>query len=308
MPHNQGEIKHIIGEALLEDRADNDITSRLLFSAGRKARAVIIVKEKCTIAGLDIARQVFYMLDKKIRFKPFVKDGSLIKEGKVVAELEGSLRSILKGERVALNFLMRLSVIATLTRRFVSIVRPFEAKIMDTRKTTPGLRILEKYAVRVGGGVNHRMNLSDGVLIKDNHLKARNQKPEYRNRNLKSLVQEIRKTIPKGMNIEIETSNLKEFKEALGAGPDIIMLDNMSIPDIKKAVLLRNRKPFAWVRYSSPQVAQGKPEYRNQRLEVSGGVNLENVRSIAKTGVERISVGSLTHSYRSIDFSLKVIR
>jgi nicotinate-nucleotide pyrophosphorylase (carboxylating) len=295
MLHNQGEIKHIIREALLEDRADNDITSRLLFSAGRKAKAVIIAKEKCAIAGLDIARQVFYMLDKKIKFKPLARDGGLIKRGKVVAELEGNLRSILKGERVALNFLMRLSGIATLTRRFVSIVRPFKTKIMDTRKTTPGLRILEKYAVGVGGGVNHRMNLGDAVLIKDNHffeiknhcLAGRQEKSK-----IKSLIQKIRENIPNGMSIEIETSNLKEFKKALEAGPDIIMLDNMGLSDIKKAVLLRNQKKA----------------YRNQRLEVSGGVNLENVLSIAKTGVERISVGSLTHSYRSIDFSLKVIR
>ncbi|MCX5657267.1 MAG: carboxylating nicotinate-nucleotide diphosphorylase, partial [Candidatus Omnitrophica bacterium] len=220
--YNQRKIKSIIREALLEDRIDNDITSRLLFSAGRRAKAVIIAKENCTIAGLGIVRQVFYMLDKKIRLKPLARDGSLIKRGKVVAELEGNLRSILKGERIALNFLMRLSGIATLTRRFVSIVCPFKTKIMDTRKTTPGLRILEKYAVRVGGGVNHRMNLSDAVLIKDNHL------AEVKSKKLKvkSLVWEIRENIPNGMSIEIETNNLKELKEALEAGPDIIMLDN----------------------------------------------------------------------------------
>ncbi|MCM8784520.1 MAG: carboxylating nicotinate-nucleotide diphosphorylase [Candidatus Omnitrophica bacterium] len=282
-------VDSIIAQALKEDKIDQDITSELLFPKDKLAKAIIVAKGKGIIAGLEIAERVFYLLDKKIKFKKLTKDGKWIKKGEKVAFIEGSLKKILAGERTALNFLMRLSGIATLTRKFVEKVHPHKVKIMDTRKTTPGLRILEKYAVRVGGGVNHRGDLSDGVLIKDNHLKKiKNQKSK-----IKSLIQEIRRRISQDIEIEIEVKNLKEFKEALETGCDVIMLDNMSFPKVKEAVRMRSR---LWAIGHRPGV----------EIEVSGGINLRNIRKFASLGIERISIGALTHSYKSLDFSLEL--
>lgn len=274
----------IIIKELEQDVGSGDITSSILFEKDMKLSANIIAKERCVVAGIDIAGWVFDALDEKIIFRPLCKDGDIVKKGKRVIFLKGSARGIMLGERAALNFLARLSGVATLTDSYVRAVKGTKARIYDTRKTTPGLRELEKYAVRVGGGWNHRMGLWDGVLIKDNHLAGLRLKVK----SLKSDVIKIAvsKAKEKGYkNIEIEVDNLKEFEAALDAGADIIMLDNMKLGAIRKAVKLSGSRPV---------------------LEVSGGVGLENVAGIAKAGVDRISIGSLTHSYPSIDFSLEI--
>lgn len=225
----------------------------------------------------------FKLLDPKIKFMPVVSDGKLFGPNAVIACLEGNVQSILSAERVALNFLSRLSGIATLTSKYIKENRPYKAKILDTRKTTPGLRILEKYAVATGGGCNHRLGLYDQILIKDNHLKA----IDY---DWAMLYHAVRKYKKKGVKTEVEVSNLKEFKEAVKLIPDIIMLDNMSVKEIKAAVkLLRSLRS-------------------DIKLEVSGGVDLNNVRKIASTGVDMISIGALTHSVKPIDFSLEIIK
>jgi nicotinate-nucleotide pyrophosphorylase (carboxylating) len=195
----------------------------------------------------------------------------------MIARIQGDGRSILKGERVALNFLQHLSGIATLSARFVEAVRGTKATILDTRKTTPGLRSLEKHAVRMGGGRNHRMNLSDGILIKDNHLALVGD--------LKAAVQQTRKKLPRGFKVEVETTNLTEVEDALAAKADIILLDNMTIPQLKEAALLINGQ--AWT-------------------EASGGINLNNVREIAATGIDYISIGALTHSAPAVDINIEI--
>ncbi|MCK4402122.1 carboxylating nicotinate-nucleotide diphosphorylase, partial [bacterium] len=235
--------------------------------------------------GLEIAKAVFGVLDNKIKFKSLVKDGMKVKKGDVIAELSGHVTPILAGERTALNFLQRLSGIATLTAEYVEKISSYKARIFDTRKTTPGLRDIEKYAVRIGGGQNHRMGLYDMVLIKDNHLKIGNS-------DIKELVQAIKRKIPKNVKIEIEAENLSQVKEALQSEADIIMLDNMDIQTIKKAVFL---------------IGNWKLEIGNlPEIEVSGDVSLNSVGEIAECGVDRISVGRLTHSAKSMDISLKI--
>lgn len=277
-------ILPIIMSALNEDIGSGDITAGLMFEKDLNVRAEIIAKEDCVIAGADVVRWVFDTLDEKIEFTALYKDGAMIKKGKKVIYLKGSVKSILTGERTALNFLSRLSGVATLTSRFVEKIKGTGANILDTRKTMPGLRILEKYAVAAGGGHNHRAGLWDGILIKDNHISG--LKFKVKGLKLKVIKDSIETAKKRGYkNIEIEVDNLKEFRAALEAGADIIMLDNMKSEDIKKAVKLRRSKVL---------------------LEVSGGVSLDNVRNIAKTGVDRISVGSLTHSAPSIDFSLEI--
>jgi len=266
-----------IMNALREDAGTGDVTSQLIFDKDMAVMADIIVNEDCILAGIDVARWTFTALDEKIAFTPLYEDGDSVKKGKRIASLKGSAKNILTTERTALNFLARLSGVATLTDKFVKKTKDTKAKIFDTRKTTPGLRELEKYAVKSGGGFNHRMGLWDGILIKDNHLKFFS----------------IEETVNKAKerhhrNIEIEVSDLKQYKEALEASPDIIMLDNMELEDIKKAVKMR---------------PSGRPV-----LEVSGGVDMENVLKVAKAGVDRISVGALTHSAPSIDFSLEIYR
>lgn len=268
----------IIMSSLSEDIGPGDITTSLVFEKDLNASAGIIVNEECIIAGIDIAKWILDSLDEKIVFVPFFKDGNSIKKGKRVVSVKGSIKSILAAERTVLNFLGRLSGIATLTNKFVKKIKGTKARIYDTRKTIPGMRVLEKYAVTAGGGFNHRMGLWDGILIKDNHLAGSGADV------IKDLV---RKAKARGYkNVEIEVANLKQYEDALEAGADIIMLDNMKTEDIKKAVKLRDSA--------------------GSLLEVSGGVTLENVAKIAKTGVDRISIGSLTHSAPSIDFSLEI--
>ena len=278
MSISQNRIKELVTVALREDIGKGDITTEACFPKKRNAKARIIAKQCGIIAGLEIARAVFEILDNKIKFKSLIKDGIEVKKGNVIAELSGPVTPILAGERTALNFLGRLSGIATLTKEYVEKVKPYKARIFDTRKTTPGLRDIEKYAVRVGGGQNHRMGLYAMVLIKDNHLKIGNK-------NIKELVQSVRGRIPKDVKIEIEAENLPQVKEALQSEVDIIMLDNMDIHTIKKAIsLVKNLS----------------------EIEISGNVSLDSVEKLAKCGVDRISVGKLTHSAEAMDISLKI--
>ena len=270
-------VDEIIINALKEDMPYGDVTTDAVIDIETNTRAEFLAKEDGVIAGLDIARRVFELLDDKILFMKLVKDGTFVKKGTVVAEIAGNTAAILKGERTALNILQRLSGIASITKEFCNKIEGTNVKIADTRKTTPGLRMLEKYAVKVGGGSNHRFSLSDGVLIKDNHIKAVG--------GIKEAVDEVRRNVPHTIKIEVETETLDEVKEALASGADIIMLDNMSINDMKKAV----------------EMAKGKA-----LIEASGNVSLQSVYDVALTGVDIISVGSITHSVKSLDISLKI--
>jgi nicotinate-nucleotide pyrophosphorylase (carboxylating) len=279
----------VIISALKEDIGSGDITSSLLFERDTSVVAHIIAKEECVLAGVDVAKWILDAVDERIIFTALCSDGDRLKKGKRVISIKGSGKSILSAERTVLNFFARLSGIATLTDKFVKLVTGTGAKIYDTRKTTPGLRDMEKYAVILGGGCNHRIGLWDGVLIKDNHLDS--LKCEVKSERLQNIKDSVLLFKNRGYkNVEIEVENLAEFKEAVEAGADIIMLDNMKIEDIRKAVKL---------------ISRTKPR---PLLEVSGRVNLENARKIAKTGVDRISVGQLTHSAPSIDFSMEICR
>ena len=272
-------IQDIIEIALAEDIGSGDVTTMAIADKNDEGAVEIIAKENIVVAGVLIAEAVFKTLDKKIVFKPFAKDGGTVRKGKAIAMVSGKLSTLLAGERVALNFLQRLSGIATLTRLFTDKIKGFNIKILDTRKTTPGLRILEKYAVRMGGGWSHRFGLCDGVLIKDNHIAAVGSVAEA--------VRRARDSAPKNMLIEVETKNLSEVKEALLAGADVIMLDNMKPAAMRQAVKIIGKTAL---------------------VEASGGVNLKNVRAVAETGVDFISVGALTHSARAVDISMKVVK
>jgi nicotinate-nucleotide pyrophosphorylase (carboxylating) len=271
------EIDRIIKQALKEDIGKGDITTRLTVPVNVKAEARIIAKEKGILAGSPIVIMIFNTLDPKIRINFKIREGARFNKGAVVAEIYGNARALLTGERIALNFLCRLSGIGTLTRKFVDRVSHTKAKILDTRKTIPNLRALEKYAVRIGGGINHRFGLYDMILIKDNHIEAAGGIT-----NAIKLVQTGGKT---ELLIEVETKNLTEVKEAIRLKVPVIMLDNMNIKQIKQAVKL----------------VKGKA-----KLEVSGNVNLKTVSKIAETGIDYISVGTLTHSAPIIDMSMKI--
>lgn len=273
-----------VKEALKEDIGKKDITTEIFIPKNKTAEAVLLAKEDAVVCGLGFAGKVFKAVDRKIKFRPCARDGDLIKKGKILARVSGKARGILTAERVALNFLGLLSGIATRTRKYVNAVKPYKTKILDTRKTIPGLRELQKYAVRTGGGYNHRLRLDEMVLVKDNHFKIISG---YKR--LPKLPK-----VSKSYQIELEAKDLKEFKAALRLNPDIIMLDNMSIEDIKKAVQIRNRL--------MPHNQRLSP-----KLEASGGITLKNVRKIASCGVEMVSVGALTHSLNSIDISLEIL-
>jgi len=280
------QILPLLTAALKEDVGSRDITSSALIPKEQLAKAEIVIRREGVIAGLQLAEWVFGLTDPKIKFQPTVKDGQRVYPDKAAAFLEGPARGILAGERVALNFLGHLSGIATLTRAFVEKVKGTSAKILETRKTTPGLRLLEKYAVRVGGGVNHRMGLYDGILIKDNHLRLAG--------GVEKAVALARSAGWKQTPIEVEVSSLQEFRQALAAKADLILLDNMKLPETQEAVRLRNA------------VARSKGGAK-PLLEVSGGVTLEIARLIALTGVDRISVGALTHSAPALNISLEIL-
>ncbi len=275
-------IDLIVKYALREDVGRGDITSAML-GRTQHTRADIEAKEDGILCGLAVAERVFRFVDPNLRFLPVAKDGEMMEKGREIAYIEGSAVSIMVGERTALNFLAHLSGIATLTRKYVDKVKGTRAQILDTRKTTPNLRILEKYAVLTGGGANHRMGLYDQILIKDNHLRILKDTP------IPVIVENAKKKAQKATVVGLEVKNLKEFAEALKSKADYILLDNMKPETIKEAVAMRQKAGSKiW-------------------LEVSGGVNLDNVRSYAETGVERISVGALTHSAVWLDLSLNIV-
>ncbi len=275
------QIDAIIDIALEEDTGQGDVTSEALIPTDLTGKATLLVKEKGILAGIEIAKRVFQYIDPLVQVDILIKDGAAIKPGDIAATIDGSVISILEAERTALNFLQRLSGIASLTAEYVAKVKGTEAKIYDTRKTTPGLRLLEKYAVRMGGGHNHRMHLGEAVLIKDNHIAAL----RAMGMSLADILAKARKNAPAGITIEIEVNSVKEAAEALRGGADIIMLDNMSINEMKQAV----------------EMAAGKAKF-----EASGKITLENVRQAAMTGVDIISIGALTHSYKALDISLEM--
>ena len=268
----------LIHRALEEDIGPGDITTSLLIPDENESRALYIAKGNFVLAGLPFSREVFQILDPSISFKMFYNEGVNVIKGDVVAEVHGKTRAILSGERVSLNILQRLSGIATLTSMYVDRIKGLKTKIVDTRKTTPCQRFMEKYAVRMGGGGNHRFGLFDGILIKDNHIEAVGS--------IKEAVK-LAKSSYRLAKIEVEVENLYDLKEAIKAGADIVMLDNMSVSDIKEAVKISNGRVL---------------------LEASGGVKLENVRDIAEAGVDLISVGALTHSAVAVDISLKIVK
>jgi len=288
------DIRDIVKQALKEDVGRGDITTKRIIPEAAKITAVIIARERGILAGIDIAGSVFKAADKRIRWKAVKRDGERIKPKAIAAKIYGPAASILSAERTALNFLSFLSGIATRTNIFVEKIRPFHAKILDTRKTLPGLRQLEKYAVRVGGGYNHRLGLYDMVLIKENHIDASGHK------NIRVLVNNARNNIPGRVSVEIEARNLKEFKEALCAKPDIIMLDNMPVKNIKEAVALRDASSRASLR---DRMGRAK----KPRLEASGNIKFNAIRAYAATGVDFISLGTLTKDVCALDFSLEVI-
>ena len=268
-------IDRMIEQALQEDIHTGDITTKAVVPQRRPAEARLIAKEELVLSGIDVAGRVFGQLNPEIKFSPHFNDGQRVEKGTVIATLQGDAADLLMGERVALNLLQRMCGIATLTSRFVAAISGTKARIVDTRKTTPGLREIEKYSVRVGGGINHRTGLYDGVLIKENHIAAAGGVSEA--------ISRARAYIPHTLKIEIETETLAQVDEALAAGADIIMLDNMTLEDMRTAVLKIGDRAL---------------------VEASGGVNLESVRAIAETGVDIISVGALTHSPRAMDISM----
>jgi nicotinate-nucleotide pyrophosphorylase (carboxylating) len=269
------EIERIVRTALQEDIGLGDVTSLAVVAPETTARAELVAKEDFVVAGLDVAAAVFHQLDPDLRFEKIFIDGQKVKRGDVLAWLKGPALMLLQGERVALNLMQRMSGIATMTARFVDAVEGTGAFIVDTRKTAPGLRLLDKYAVRAGGGRNHRIGLFDGVLIKENHIAAAG--------GIAEAIAATRKKVPHILKIEVETRNLDEVQQALDAGADVIMLDNMTNTDMLAAVGLINGRALT---------------------EASGGVNLDRVREIAETGVNIISVGALTHSVIAADISM----
>ncbi len=267
------EIKEIIENALIEDIGTGDITTELTIPEGVEVKATIIAKEDCVVCGLDIAGTVFSILDDRVEYAKKLNDGESAKEGDVLVEICGDARAILTGERVALNFLQRMCGIATKTKSCTKKVIGEKTRILDTRKTTPGLRVIEKYAVKCGGGHNHRRGLFDEILIKDNHIK------------LAGLKNSVTSAKASGKKVEVEARTLDEVNEAVECGADVIMLDNMSHEDMKKAV----------------EIIKGKAI-----IEVSGGIQKKDIEWISSLGVDFISMGSLTHSVESVDIAMYI--
>lgn len=276
-----GPNQAIIDLALAEDTAQGDITSELLIPPGLVGKASFLAKAEGVLAGGEVAKEVFLRVDPSLKVDLLIKDGSKIKPGDIIGTVSGKLTGILKGERVALNFLQHLSGTASLTAQYVARVQGCKARIVDTRKTTPGLRTLEKYAVRMGGGQNHRMHMGDAVLIKDNHLAVL----RGREMGLKEVVRNAREKAPKGMVVEVEVTTAEEAVEAAAAGATMIMFDNMSVDEMRRAVSLLPK---------------------GVKTEASGGITLETVRAAAETGVNIISIGALTHSVKALDISLEL--
>jgi nicotinate-nucleotide pyrophosphorylase (carboxylating) len=273
-----GKVDLIIENALEEDLGSGDVTTDAIFSAADTCEAQIIAKEEGIIAGIPIAKRVFQKLDPATSFSQKLNDGQQVKPGDEILKIKGLVRAVLSGERLALNLLQRMSGIATVTSKYVEAISGYQARILDTRKTAPGLRVFDKYAVSVGGGCNHRIGLYDAVLIKDNHIDFAGS--------ISKAVQIVRAKYQLRFKVEVEASNLQEVREALEAGADIIMLDNMSVKMMKEAVSIINRKAIT---------------------EASGGITLDTVREIAETGVDFISVGAITHSSPALDIGLYMV-
>ncbi len=271
-------VDELIKNALSEDIGTGDITTVSCIKEDAVSRGAFRAKEFGVVCGMDILTRVFALIDSDVVVKPLKKDGDAVERGDVIAEISGPSRSILSGERVALNLVQRLSGIATRTYEAVQQVKGTKAVIADTRKTTPGLRVLEKYAVKTGGGSNHRFNLSDGVLIKDNHIRAAG--------GIKNAVEAVRKNAPHTLKIEVETETMDEIREALEAKADIIMLDNMTVAQMAEAV-----------KYIAGRAL----------VEASGNMGERDLRSVAETGVDIISIGALTHTVKAMDISLKFL-
>ncbi len=278
---NLSKTDSILINALSEDIGEGDVTTCAVIPENHRSKAVLIAKADFVLAGLPFTERIFKLINSALKFKAHKKDGDIVKKGAVIAAINGNTRSLLMAERTALNILQRLSGIATLTCRFVEKVKGLPVKIVDTRKTMPGLRAFEKYAVRAGGGKNHRFGLFDGILIKDNHINAAG--------GIEKAVKMAKLKAQHMLKIEVEAKNIREVRSALSAGAEIIMLDNMSIEGIKKSVKL--------IRSQNPKVI----------IEASGNINLENVRVIAETGVDLISVGALTHSATAVDISMDIL-
>ena len=273
------EVEQVIENALAEDLASSDVTTNALIPPDLEGRASILVKEDGVLAGIEVTQAVFQHVDPALRVEVLIKDGTTIRKGDVVATIAGKVASILMAERTALNFLCHLSGIATGTARYVEAIKSLKAQITDTRKTTPGMRVLEKYAVRMGGGQSHRHHLGDWVLIKDNHLAALGSLGQ----GLKGAIEWARRGST--LKVEVEVGSVDEAEEAMSAGADIVMLDNMALGEIKKVV----------------DLARGRA-----LIEASGGITLENVRQVAGAGVDLISVGAITHSAEALDLSLEL--
>jgi len=278
MQINNHYVRQLLELALSEDIGVGDVTSDVIIPKDRVATGIIISKDTGLVAGLEVVELLLGMVDFQLTLTPILSDGDKIEPGTKIGKIYGPARAMLKVERLVLNFLQRLSGIATLTSKYVQTAADYPVKIIDTRKTTPGWRILEKYAVRVGGGYNHRFGLYDAVLIKDNHITLAGS--------ITKAIEMARSQIPHTMKIEVETKSIQQVSEALDAKPDIIMLDNMTIDEMKEAVkLIDGRAP----------------------VEASGNVRLETVKKIAETGVNLISIGALTHSAPALDISIDVI-
>ena len=276
------EIDRFIEHLIAEDAAERDITTESVVDEDIECNAVIESKEQGIVCGIDFAEMVFINIDPSINITKIVQDGTTISKGDILLELQGKASVILAGARIALNLIQHLSGISTLTAQFVNSVKSTKAVITDTRKTVPGIRRFQKYAVTMGGGKNHRMNLADGILIKDNHIKFN----EINGLSISDVVKKSRENSEASADIEVEVDNLDQFRTVLMQEPDIILLDNMDIETMKMAVKINNNKAL---------------------LEASGGVTLGTVKAIAETGVDLISVGALTHSSSALDMSLNIL-
>lgn len=279
-PPSLAAIASVISHALAEDLGWGDITTDYLVPPSTMARAHALVKQQGVLAGLEIFCQTFLMVDSTIRIERLAADGARVGPGDVVARLDGPAAPILRAERTALNLLQRLSGIASTTARYTEAVRDLPVRIIDTRKTTPGLRLLEKYAVRVGGGHNHRFGLSDGVLVKENHLLALRAE----GLTLADAMARLRRNVPHTVRIEVEIGTIEQAREAVEAGADVILLDNMAPERMREVVQLVGGRALT---------------------EASGGIRLSNLRAVAETGVDLLSVGALTHSPQALDISLE---
>ena len=287
-------IKDIVHLAINEDIGTGDITSSIFIPEGSESEGVLIAKEAGVVAGLPVAEYVLSQIDKDLIFKVNIEDGSRVEKGSVIAVVKGLTISLLSAERLVLNFLQRLSGIATATNKFAEKVEGHKTQILDTRKTTPGWRYLEKYAVKIGGGANHRIGLYDHILIKDNHLEIMEQEKE--NGDIGSLVKKARKQITNEVLIEVEVEDLCQIKEMVDAGVDIILFDNMAPTKIKEAVEM----------VKECKNSRDAGSVRSILTEASGNISIENVEEYAKAGVDRISVGMITHSARALDISFDI--